>query len=289
MRILAFLLVAGAAGWSLWAFGDASKGVNRPDVVYSSPNGTELLLDFVRPEGDGPFPLILCIHGGGWRQGSRTDYREFQQKMSELGMASASIQYRLTPKHQFPAQIDDVQAAIKYLVEHKADYKIDPQRIATFGGSAGGHLALLSGLSLSDPSFKVVAIVNVCGPTDLRTFRSSPSGDKVLKNGVSRDSSELLEDLLGTANREDKVYATASPITFVNQNGPAVLTAHGTADDLVPLEQAEKLHAALKNVRADERLIVIKNGGHDLGKWPDPARTNALVDIVAFFQKHLKP
>jgi acetyl esterase/lipase len=291
MRALMLLSVITVVAWGAWIYADAPKGINQPNVVYAMHDATDLHLDFVRPEGDGPFPLVLCIHGGGWRAGSRQDYREFQQKISEMGFASASVQYRFAPKHLFPAQLDDVRAAIEFLAKNKAEYRIDPQRIATFGGSAGGHLALLSGLTAGDESapYKVVAIVNICGPTDLTSFRSTTAGDKVLKQGVGRDSGELLEDLLGSADRTAAIYATASPINMITADSPAVLTAHGTADDLVPLEQAEKLHAALKEKKVSEQLIVVKDGGHDLGQWPEPARTNSLIQIIGFFTKHLQP
>jgi acetyl esterase/lipase len=266
----------------------AAEPVVLRDVGYATPAKTSLKLDFVRPAGDGPFPLVACVHGGGWRTGSRDEYKDFQTHMAGLGYATASVQYRFAPAHRFPAPVDDVTAALKFLADGRAKYRIDPDRVGLMGGSAGGHLALMVGFG-DGSGCRIRAIVNVCGPTDLRTFASTAAGDKVLKAGVGRTSGELLEDLLGTADRKAEVYATASPITRLRKDGPAVLTLHGDADDLVPLTQAEALHAELKKLDATHRLIVAKGGGHDVAKWPDKERAAALLAALAHFKEHLKP
>lgn len=269
------------------AVAPAAEPVVEKDVVFASPGGTDLKLDFVRPAGDGPFPVIVFVHGGAWRLGSRTEYADGQQAVAQLGFASASVQYRFAPKHKFPAQLDDVTAAITFLATNKAKYHIDPARVGLMGGSAGGHLSLLTGFTPSK-AYTVRAIVNVCGPTDFRTFASTAAGDAVLKAGTTRDSAGILEDLLGTADRKAAVYATASPITLVTKDVPPVLTLHGTADDLVPVSQADDLHAALKKAGANEKLIRVEGGGHDFAKWPKKERETGLAAAVAFFGEHLK-
>lgn len=266
----------------------AAEPINLLNTVYSSPGGVDLKLDFVRPAGDGPFPLVVCVHGGGWRAGSHTEYKDFQKHMAALGYATASVQYRFAPKHTFPAPLDDVNNAIKFLVDGREKYRVDPARVGLLGGSAGGHLSLLAGLP-EHKDWKVLAIVNVAGPTDLRVFQSTKAGDAALKGAVTRDSSELLADLLGTPDRKADVYATASPVTLVRKGGPAVLTLHGDADDIVPISQAELLHAALKKVGVDETLMRIPGGGHSLGEWPAKERTAAILATIALFKKHLNP
>lgn len=268
--------------------GCAADPVVQLNEVYAKVDKEELKFDFYRPSGDGPFPLVICIHGGGWAAGSKGDYKDFQMNMAKMGIASASVQYRFIPKHKFPTQIDDCTNALKFLIAEKAKYKIDPKRVMTMGGSAGGHLALLLGFStVKDCEFK--GIVNVCGPTDLRNFQSTPTGDAALKSGVKMNSTELVTALLGTDDKKAKIYETASPITMVRKDCPPVLTLHGSDDDLVPFTQASALHEALKKAGAKETLMKIKGGGHDLGKWPDKERNEAILAAVNFFKEHLKP
>jgi acetyl esterase/lipase len=265
----------------------AADLVRQPDLVYSTSDGEQLKLDLVRPQGDGPFPLLVCIHGGGWRQGSRQEYKDLQTTMAGFGYATASVQYRFAPKHSFPAPLDDVQQAIRFLLKHRAEYRIDPDRVGFLGGSAGGHLSLLAGFT-APADWKVRAIVNVAGPTDLRTFRALKSGDTVLKGGVGRDSSELVADLLGTDDRAAAVYRDASPVAFVTASSPPVITLHGDADDIVPIDQAETLHTALKEAGVTENLVRIPKGGHDLGRWPETEKHLALVQAVMFLHQHLR-
>ncbi len=266
---------------------EAAEPVSERDVVFASPDKTDLQLDFVRPAGDGPFPLIVFVHGGGWQIGSRAEYREAQTGFAKFGFASATVQYRFAPKHRFPAQLDDVTAAIRFMADAKKRFRIDPERIGLMGGSAGGHLSLLAGFT-DIPGCKILAVVNVAGPTDLRTFQSDASGDAALKGALKRDSAGLLEDLLGSKDREAKVYATASPVVQIRKGGPAILSLHGTADNLVPLSQAESFHVALKKAGITQRLKTVKGGGHDFAAWPEKERTAALLDVFAFFKEHLK-
>jgi acetyl esterase/lipase len=265
----------------------AADPITMKDVVFASPGGSDLKLDFVRPAGDGPFPLVILVHGGGWKVGSRTEYAAGQQGFAKFGFATAAVQYRLTPKHTYPAQRDDITAAIEFLVKNKTKYAIDPERVGLMGGSAGGHLSLAVGFTPAK-NYKVCAVVSVCGPTDLRTFASTTIGDTALKAGVGRTSSELLTDLLGSADRKAKAYTEASPVAMVRKDVPPVLTLHGDNDDLVPISQAEALHAALKKVGVTNKLIRIKDGGHDFARWPEKERTASLLAAFAFLGEHLK-
>jgi len=268
--------------------GEAADPNSELNVVYASPNGSDLKLDFVRPAGDGPFPLVVCVHGGGWQAGSRSDFKDFQKAFAGMGFASASVQYRFPPKDRFPAQLDDITAAVRFLTENRQRLQIDPDRVGFIGGSAGAHLALLAAFS-DIKGCTIKAVVSMAGPTDLRTFASAPAGDAALKSFLKRDSAGLLEDLLGTKDRKADVYAKASPITRVRKGGPAVLTIHGTNDDLVPFSQAETLHVALKKAGANERLIPVKGGGHDFAQWPEKERLAVFVDAIDHFKVHLKP
>lgn len=258
--------------------------VRQLDVEYSTPDGESLKLDFVRPAGEGPFPVVIAIHGGGWRTGSRTEYKDFQTNMARLGVATAAVQYRLAPQFKFPAPLDDVSAALKFLLDDPEQFKLDPQRVIWMGGSAGGHLALLAGLQ-QDDSYQTRLIINVAGPTDLRTFESLESGDAALKQYVSRDSAELLEDLLGSTDRTADVYRQASPIEFIRAEGPRIVTFHGEKDDIVPVTQGRTLHEKLKEIGASERLFIAASGGHDIGRWAPGELTTAMLAMIEEIQK----
>ncbi len=261
--------------------------VRIPDIVYDRPAGKDLHLDYVGPKGDGPFPIVVCIHGGGWRGGSRADYKDFQTNMAAMGVATASVQYRFAPEAKFPAQLDDIRSALKFTLANPERFHADAQRVLWMGGSAGGHLALLAGLERSE-QHTTRLIINVAGPTDLRTFKSLPAGDEVLKKYVTRDSSELLEDLLGTADRTAGIYAEASPVTHLRAGGPKVVTCHGEKDDLVPISQAELLHEKLRELKIPEQLFRAKTGGHNLGAWEASERNAALLGVVEEIKAAIK-
>lgn len=261
--------------------------VREPNIVYAEPDGKPLHLDFMRPEGPGPFPLVICVHGGGWRAGSRADYKAFQTNMAKQGIATASVQYRLAPAAKFPAQTDDVRNALNFVLADPQRFRADPRRILWMGGSAGGHLALLVGLEKSE-AYTTRLIVNVAGPTDLRTFQSLPSGDDALKKHVSRDSSELLIDLLGSADRTADIYREASPIEHVRADSPRIVTYHGEKDDIVPISQADSLHAKLRELKVPERLFKAKSGGHNIGAWDKDELLASMLDMAKEIQTAIK-
>lgn len=259
------------------------------DIVYGKAGGEELKLDLARPaKGEGPFPLVVCLHGGAWQIGHRSSMHPQVRLLAGHGYVAATVGYRLAPKHPWPAQVEDARAAVRFLRAHAKDYHIDPNRVAAVGGSAGGHLALLLGLmdDGGEPPSKVQAVVNYFGPTDLRTWSATPEGDALLKAAVNgRDSNGLLKDLLGTADRKAPVVARASPITYVDAKDPPVLTFQGTADPLVPAEQAKALHAALKKAGVAEKLVLLEGASHGWG-GQEKERTDRLM--LEFLDKYLK-
>jgi acetyl esterase/lipase len=259
------------------------------DIVYGKAGGEELKLDMARPaKRDGPFPLVVCLHGGAWQIGHRSDQHARLRLLANHGYVAASVGYRLAPKHPFPAQIEDARCAVRFLRAHARDYKIDPKRVAAAGDSAGGHLALLLGLMDAEdgPSSKVQGVVNYFGPTDLRTWSATAQGDALLKVAVrGKDSNSLLKDFLGTADRKAAVMAKASPITYVDAKDPPVLTFQGTADPLVQAEQAKELHAALKKAGVVEKLVLLEGVSHGWG-GKDKERTDRLM--LEFLDKHLR-
>jgi acetyl esterase/lipase len=271
----------------------SDKIVYQQDVPYTTVmhdgKQIELKFDQARPkEGDGPFPGIVCILGGGWRGGDKIAYRKAIQLFADQGYVAIAVQYRFTPKHAFPAQLDDVKNAVRYLRTHAQELKLDPQRIGATGGSAGGHLSLMLGATDSNDNLEPVgdknvstrlqAVASVAGPTDLTLVDTFPE----IVVG-------MLNDLAGVeADQRAAALKRASPITYLTADDPPMLLVHGTKDNLVPYDQATAWITACQKVKVPAELITIENGGH--GGGGDPAAwQDANKRILAFFDEHLKP
>ena len=188
-----------------------------PDLEYSNPDNQHLMLDLARPsKGDGPFPAVLLIHGGGFRAGNRHGYDGLCMRLAQNGYVAATVEYRLAPKYQFPAAVYDCKAAVRWLRANAAKYHIDPARVGVAGGSAGGHLALFLGVTGDvkkfdgdggnpDQSSKVDCVVSFYGPSD---FTKS--------YGHSKDAAEVLPLFLGgDLEKEHRRHIEASPLYWV--------------------------------------------------------------------------
>jgi acetyl esterase/lipase len=251
------------------------------DLAYGSHERQKL--DVYGPRGDGPFPLVIWVHGGAWEGGSKDGGGPVIPLLSH-GYAVASTNYRLSKHEVFPAQIHDVKAAVRFLRANAKKYHLDSDRFGACGASAGGHLVALLATSggvkelegdggNKDVSSKVSAVIDFFGPTDLA--RLSPPAAK--SNPVTR--------LLGGTTGDKKDLATlANPITHVTKDDPPILIVHGNEDNLVPASQSELLHEALKKAGVDSTLIIVRGAGHGSGIFV-PERMN---DYVGFFDKHLK-
>lgn len=247
----------------------------RVDVVYWSRAGEELALDIAWPAEDpGPHPGVLLIHGGGWRAGSRKDFLRSLPDFARSGFVAASVSYRFTPRHSWPAQLDDVRAALRWLRAHSTEFRLDPHRIAAMGFSAGGHLSLLLGLWPEKPSLGIQAVVNYFGPTDLRT-------------DVFNDRVDELIAALAGGSREHipGIYAEMSPVVHVAPGDAPVLTFQGTEDPLVPVEQARLLHRALEKARVPGRLEVLEGRGHG---WGGSDLESTTKKALAFLDLYLR-
>lgn len=287
---------------SLFSFGMSAPAAAQPSIapvfekgiVYSQVDGADLKLDFARPAGDGPYPCVICIHGGGFQLGNREEMHPMLSLLVRNGFAAATITYRLTPKHRLPAAIEDAKCAARFLRERAKELKIDPNRVAALGASAGGMIALMVGLTDSRDGFdgrghagqssSVQAVVNFFGPTDLTTLQPTPEGLKQIRQAYRKDFDQVMADALGSTDRTAAIYKLMSPIRYVHKRGPPVLTLHGTLDPLVGQEQATKLHAALKSVAVPEELILVEKAGHGWG-GADLDRTNQAV--IAFLSERL--
>ena len=256
------------------------------DIVYSEAGGRPLKLDLAKPSlcRDQAVPLIVYIHGGGWRSGDKSEAFDLDIiKMAfQLGFAVASVNYRLAPEFHFPAQIHDCKQAVKFLRANAGALGIDPDRIAAAGGSAGGHLVSLLGTAdqndgLEGPgwpgvSSRVIAVAELFGPTDL----STPTFQ------LSSDALRMLTDFLGG----DPLIMTeaarlASPITYVSAGDPPFLIVHGDKDELVPYSQAEIFAEQLRLAGNGGALIKVKNAGHVF--VPNPTLSIVTPSLKAIF------
>jgi len=263
------------------------------DIVYARVGGTELHMDINLPEKmpDKPLPVVVWIHGGGWKQGTYKWNRSAW--FVKHGYAAASIQYRFIDEAIFPAQIHDCKAAIRFLRANASKYGIDPNRIGVWGGSAGGHLAALLGtsggvkeletnLDNSDQSSRVQAVCEWYGPNDLAMGIREPE--------PGRKKPQLLVQLLGATHEEKpEIYRLASPISHVTKDDPPFLIVHGDADDLVPVAQAEVFYVALRKAGVEAAFIKVRNGNHGLtAKDQHPDLASIEKRMVEFFDRHLK-
>jgi len=284
MRFLVFFLTTLA--WSQTASVPSNVQADL-DVEYSRV-GERVFVDIFRPAASSAAnPTVLAIHGGGFRAGKRTSYHPLCIKLAQRGYTCASMSYRLAPRHQFPAPVEDAKAAVRFLRANAAKYNVDPTRIGVTGGSAGGHLALMVGLTGPlkifegsgphlDQSSAVQAVVNYYGPTD---FTQS--------YGKSVDAHEVLPMFLGgdlAHNRQ--AHIASSPLYYVTPLSPPILSIHGTKDAYVAYEQSAWLLSRLVSAGIDAELETITGAGHGF-KGPDADRAEAR--LFAYFDKHLKP
>lgn len=264
------------------------------DVAYVRRKDGPVLMDLFLPR-DRPAgtksPVVIWVHGGGWKAGSKEPCPAALFALD--GYVVASINYRLIPEHRFPAQIDDCRAAVRFLREHAGEHGIDPERIGVWGASAGGHLAALMGVMDDDenkddnqPSSRVQAVCDWFGPSNLLTIRGHYGQNDPTDSWRDNDQALDAQLLGGKPDQRKEKAMQASPVNFVSEDDPPFLIMHGAKDRLVPLEQSRELTDKLKAAGVDVTLIVFENAGHGDGEFTAPA---TLRTVKAFFDKHLAP
>ena len=248
-----------------------SRAELKSDIVFATAGGTNLTLDAFVPEGEGPFPTCILVHGGAWMNGTKTSYiAPLFEPLSKAGFAWFSINYRLAPQYRYPACIEDVESAIRWVKAHASEYKADPQRIALIGESAGGQLVSLAGVRAKADT-RVAAVVPFYAPHDMESrVRECPSAPAWVKPlfGVTE-----LNDAAWQALRD------ASPINQIRPGLPPYLLIHGTKDDKVPFEQSLRFQAKMKAASNTCDLIAIEGGAHGMGGWEklDPGYKDKLI------------
>ncbi len=249
------------------------------DLRYAQVDGLDLLLDLHLPATTTSKPpvLIVWVHGGAWRAGSKADMPF--GALLEKGYAVASVDYRLSPVAKFPAQVHDIKAAIRFLRAKQSEHGIDARRIAIAGSSAGGHVAALVGVTNGhrelegrvgehlDQSSDVHAIVDLFGPTNFHSIlkQSTPHGLSVRKPAF-----DLL--LGGQPVDVPELARLASPTEHVDSRDPPLLLIHGDQDPQVPINQSHELHGRYKSLRRPVQFEVVHGGAHGGKEFFDAER-----------------
>jgi acetyl esterase/lipase len=262
------------------------------DLAYVPGGHERQKLDLYLPKEGTHLPLIINIHGGAFKLGSKAD--SVPVEYLAQGYAVASINYRLSQHAKFPAQIEDCKAAVRWLRAHAAEYRLDPGHFAAWGGSAGGNLAALLGTTGDakgfdvgpnlDQSSRVQAVVDYFGPTDFLQMDAHR-----LPNGMVHDPADSPEsELIGGAIQENKEKtARTNPITYITPGDPPFLICHGDQDPLVPHHQSELLAAALKQAGVPVTFYTVKGAGH--GGFRDPKVPQLTQEFLAAHLKSAKP
>jgi acetyl esterase/lipase len=249
-------------------------------------DGVALKMDLYYPSSDqSPLPVTMYVHGGGWSNGDKAEGSGAQEipALQNAGFLVVSVNYRLAPEYPFPAMIQDIKCAVRYLRAQASQYNLDPNRIGVWGGSAGGHLVNLLGTTDESAGFdvgeyleyssRVQAVVSMFGPTDLTVqFEGGYEGASRVFDGFDA--------------------ALASPVTYVSADDPPFLMLHGDTDKLVPIEQSQILLAALQAVGVPAELVTVINAGHSFkpvdSKTINPSRKEITQMVVEFFEFKLK-
>ena len=271
------------------------KGPRIPDTVladreveYSAVGGKQTM-DIVRPReaSNTPRPAVLLVHGGGFRGGTKEGYISLAVKLAERGYVAATANYRLAPRNQFPAAVQDVKAAVRFLRANATRYNLDSTQIGALGGSAGGHLVLMLGLTAGveefegsgpnrDQSSAVQCVVDEYGPTDFTQSYSK-----------SVDAAEVLPKFLGgDLDHERLAHIRSSPLNWVTPNAAPVLAIHGTNDNYVAYEQSLWIVERLIAAGVAAELETITGAGHGF-RGADAQRADDRA--LAWFDKYLKP
>jgi acetyl esterase/lipase len=258
------------------------------DLAYVEAGHERQKLDLYLPAAPaaGPRPVILWVHGGGWQNGSKAAPLPLRLGFAAKGYAIASIGYRLTDAAVFPAQIQDVKAAVRWLRANAAQHGLDPDRFAAWGSSAGGHLVALLGTAGDVPAFevgahpgissRVQAVINYFGPSDLERFVATPGFE-----GHGRPGSPESKLIGGTVAENRALAAAASPVTYVDKADAPFLILHGTADPVVPPNQSEVLHAALTKAGVASALHLLPGAKHGGPEFSSPEALGWVNDFLA--------
>jgi acetyl esterase/lipase len=256
-----------------------------PYTLGSNP----LKLDLARPvTGNGPFPAVVCLHWGGWVDGSRKQMHDTIQVLARRGYVAVVPDYRLAPRYPFPAAVEDCKTCVRWLRENAERLHVDGDHIGVVGIAAGGHLACLVGVTeptdglegkaFASQSSKVQAVVSFFGPTDLTAGVWSEKARKY-----------SLEPFLGgTFKQMPEKYQKASPIHYSCKNAPPFLFLHGSADAIVPPSQSEELATHIRQAGGSAEVVLYSGETHGFSGWKAETLAQGIDRMLTFFDKTLK-
>ncbi len=263
------------------------------DLIYGRVGERELPLDlYLPPDTSSAVPVVIWIHGGGWRGGSKGNGGR-ALNMTKRGFAVVDVEYRLSGEALFPAQIEDCKTAVRWVRANAKKYNLDPDRIGAWGSSAGGHLVAMMGLTHDENVFEtddhsqyssqVQVICNWFGPTDFLRMND-------FEGRIDHDAADSPESrLIGGPIQENKEkVAAANPITYVSKNDPPMLIMHGEKDQSVPYNQSELLYAAMQKVGLDVTLYKVVNADHGFRNATQDSAASLFEMSAQFLEKHLK-
>jgi alpha-L-fucosidase 2 len=286
MRLFALIPVAALAVFA--------ADIDRKGIEFAHPGAKPLLLDLHIPDGPGPFPAAILIHGGGFDEGSRsTNVAALFEPLGNARFAWFSIDYRLAPEAHFAEAIADLNSAIGWVKAHASEYHVDVRKIAIIGESAGGYLVNYAGTH-ETPETRVAAVVDFYGPVEYGKLamrrrdhpeefnmatidRHAANGGGIHFFGVDRLDAAGLEKL-----------RAISPLAGVHKGMPPFLCIHGTKDDQVSFEQSTWMCDAMHKAGAACEIIPIEGGGHGMGGWRAPEMQHWKAEMAAWLQKTLQ-
>jgi acetyl esterase len=284
------VLSCALAAVALTATALSATSLDQKDVEYANP-GKPLLLDLHIPDGPGPFPAAILIHGGGFDAGSKsTNVRPLFAPLSDAGIAWFSIDYRLAPEAQFPQTMADVNTAIEWVKARAGKYRVDPSKIALIGESAGGFLVNYAGTH-ETPATTVAAVVDFYGPSDYGKLaqlrRTHP--ERFDMTTINRHASNgggihfFGVDALNQAGLAK--LDSLAPIAAVHKGMPPFLCIHGNKDDQVAYEQSPAFCDAIRGVGAGCELITIEGGGHGMSRWTAPEMQHWKPEMISWLKQ----
>jgi acetyl esterase/lipase len=272
---------------------DASKlGTTERDVTYCVMDGVALKMDVYYPvTRQEKWPVIMHIHGGGFTTGSKgVSSIADAATLGKSGFLTVAVEYRLAPKYKFPAMIEDVKCAVRYLRAHAAEYNIDAERFGAIGGSAGGHLAALLGLTDSTAGFDVGEYLEY--PSNVQAVVDMYGSSDVMPPYTTHLYFEP-KVVFDITDVNDPIFVRASPVSYVSANSPPFLIIHGERDTTVPPLQSTLLYEKMKSAGAPVEIIMVKNAGHNLKHRGNKEGLNPPIeelqeDVLRFFSRYLK-
>ncbi|MBI3660081.1 alpha/beta hydrolase fold domain-containing protein [Candidatus Acetothermia bacterium] len=274
---------------STLSLNQAQSGLIDRDVTYCTADNVALKMDIYHPTPTSNAPVAMYVHGGGWTSGDKRggagaiDIPELVAR----GYLVVSVNYRLAPQYKFPAMIEDVKCAIRFLRANAAKYNLNPNKMGAWGGSAGGHLVSLLGTTdasagfegnggYADQSSRVQAVVDMFGPTDLPALFKNPAS---------------AQQVFRTSDKNSEILQRASPVNWVSKDDPPFLILQGEKDDVVPPSQSQGFYDKLIATGVPATLVMVKNAGHGfapVGGSISPTRQELTKMIGDFFDKYLK-